>query len=83
MKRRSRNNEICVDGTKKRTNEAQTPIAKTAVSLPNERNKMKTQTTTKIENGTQMLIRGRVIYLKKITMDGSQTAMECDAMTDM
>ena len=50
MKRRSRNNEICVDGTKKRTNEAQTPIAKTAVSLPNERNKMKNQTTTKTES---------------------------------
>ena len=44
---------------------------------------MKNQTTTKTENGTHMLIRGRVIYLKNITMDGSQTAIECDAMTDM
>ena len=84
MKRRSRNNEIRVDGTKKRsTNEALTPIVKTALSLPNERNKMKNQTTTKTENGTHMLIRGRVIYLKNITMDGSQTAIECDAMTDI
>ena len=68
---------------RKRTNKALTPIVKTALSLPNERNKMKNQTTTKTENGTQMSIRGRVIYLKKITMDGSQTAIECDAMTDM
>ena len=63
MKRRSRNNEIRVDGTKKRTNKAQTSIVKTALSLPNERNKMKTQTTTKTESGTQMLIRGMVLKL--------------------